>query len=179
MMKAASRIPTPVIVAILLGLAGCGSSSHSGSASESASESATSTSTTTTGPATTGPPPAVSELAPAEHPRPQQFPPAGGRTLQQLAATVRSSAQLGAATGTFTPGVGRFAFALNTSSGAFIYAPTALYIGRTPKSPAQGPFIAPADPMSESPLYRSKQTTGPCGIQAIYATQLPLPKGGA
>jgi len=107
-----------------------------------------------------------------------QFPPAGGKTLQQLAATVTSSAQLGAATGSFTPGTGRFAFALNTSSGAFIYAPTALYIARTPKSKAQGPFLAPADPMTVEPQFRSKQNTGPGGIQAIYAAQLPLPHKG-
>ena len=89
-----------------------------------------------------------------------------------------STAQLGAATGTFTPGTGRFAFALNTTSGAFVYAPTALYLARSPNSPAQGPFLAPADPMTVAPQYRSKQNSGPGGIQAIYAADLPLPHKG-
>ena len=89
-----------------------------------------------------------------------------------------SSAQLGSATGTFTPGTGRFAFALNASTGAFIYAPTALYIARSPKQQAQGPFLAPADPMTVAPQFRSKQNSGPGGIQAIYAAQLPLPHKG-
>ena len=162
----------------LLALAGCGSSSSTTS-SKSASGSSTSTTLSTqSGPPTTGPPPAVSELPAALHPRSSQFPAAHGKTLEQLSTGLHSGIQLGAATGTFTPGTGRFAFALNTSSGAFVYAPTALYIARTPKSPAQGPFLAPADPMTVSPQYRSKQNTGPGGIQAIYATQLPLPKAG-
>ena len=124
------------------------------------------------------PPPAVAELAAAEHPTVTQFPPSKGRTLQQLASTVGSTAQLGAATGSFTPGTGRFAFALNTSSGAFVYAPTAIYIARGPNKPAQGPFLAPADPMTVAQQYRSKQNSGPGGIQAIYAADVPLPHKG-
>ncbi|MBV8956501.1 MAG: hypothetical protein JO179_20355, partial [Solirubrobacterales bacterium] len=157
-------------------LAGCGSSSSNtnGSSAKTASSSSTAantpTSATTSTAATgTGPPPAVAELAAAEHPRASQFPAAGGRTLQELASTVRASAQLGAATGTFTPGRGRFAFALNASGGGFIYAPTAIYIARTPNSRAAGPFLAPADPLTVAPRYRSQQNTGPGGIQAIYA----------
>ena len=86
--------------------------------------------------------------------------------------------QLGAATGTFTPGVRRFAFALTTSSGAFVYAPTALYISTSPGAPAKGPFLAPADPLGVAPQYRSKQNTGPGGIQAIYAAQVPVAHTG-
>jgi hypothetical protein len=159
-------------IAGALAMAGCGSSGKS--SSSAASQAGASTTHTTT----SGPPPAVAELGAAEHPRVSQFPSAKGKTLQQLAATVGSSAQLGAATGTFTPGKGRFAFALNSGSGAFVYAPTALYIARNPHSPAQGPFLAPADPMTVAPQYRSKQNTGPGGIQAIYAAELPLPHKG-
>ncbi len=161
----------------LLALAGCGSSGSTSSGA--AHQSSTSTTLSTqSGPPTTGPPPAVSELPAALHPRSSQFPSAHGKTLEQLASGLHSGIQLGAATGTFTPGTGRFAFALNTSAGAFVYAPTALYVARTPKSPAQGPFLAPADPMTVAPQYRSKQNSGPGGIRAIYAAQLPLPKAG-
>ena len=181
---------TPSLSALLavvgvLALAGCGSSSSSSSSQSSGSGSGTNSSTTTStsistqsGPPTTGPPPAVAELPAALHPRSGQFPSARGKTLQQLANGLHSGIQLGAATGTFTPGTGRFAFALNATNGAFVYAPTALYIARTPHSPAQGPFLAPADPMTVSPQFRSKQNSGPGGIQAIYAAQLPLPKAG-
>jgi hypothetical protein len=170
-MKQMHKPVLALIAAAALALAGCGSSSKS---SSSTSPTAAPAST----PTTAGLPPAVSELGPAQRPAPSQFPKVKGRTLQQLAATVSSSAQLGAATGTFTPGTGRFAFALTASSGAFIYAPTALYIAKTPNSRAVGPFPAPADPMTVPPQYRSKQNAGPGGIQAIYATDVPLPHKG-
>jgi hypothetical protein len=60
----------------------------------------------------------------------------------------------------------------------FIYGPTALYIATSPSAPAQGPFLAPADPMAVSAQYRSQQNSGPGGIQAIYAAQVPLPHPG-
>jgi hypothetical protein len=172
--------PKPFRIAVLLlttlAVAGCGSAASSSSSSSAGSGTTTAPSTSTQ--TTAGPPPAVSELGAAEHPLGSQFPSARGHTLQQLAALVHTSAQLGAATGTFTPGTRRFAFGLNTSSGAFIYAPTAIYLARTPNGPAQGPFLAPADPLSVAPQYRSRQNAGPGGLQAIYATQLPLPSKG-
>lgn len=161
---------------LALTAAGCGSSSSSSSKSSS-SATAQSTTTSTTSSAAAQPP-AVAELPAARHPTASQFPQPTGRTLQQLASTVGSSAQLASATGTFTPGTRRFAFALATSSGAFVYAPTALYIGRSPTSKAEGPFLAPADPMTVAPQYRSKQNAGPGGIQATYAANLPLPHKG-
>ena len=106
------------------------------------------------------------------------FPAAHGRSLRALAALVGASAQFGAATGTFTPGTRRLAFGLNASSGAFIYAPTAVYIANSAGAPARGPFLAPADPMSVPPADRSAQNAGPGGIQAIYAARLPIPAAG-
>jgi hypothetical protein len=157
-------------LAAALAVAGCGSSSsHSSSTSGAQTQTRTQTAAL---------PPAVNELPAAEKPTASQFPAAKGHSLQELATQVKSSAQLGAATGSFTPGRRRFAFALNAKSGAFIYAPTAIYIARTPSSPARGPFLAPADPMTVPAAYRSKQNTGPGGIQAIYAAQLPIPHKG-
>lgn len=157
--------------AALLG-AGCGSSSTSSAARTRPS--ATTTATTTTA----GPPPAISDLAAAERPTLAEFPVPHGRTLQQMGALIKSSAQLGAATGTFTPGLRRLAFGVTNNSGAFIYAPTAVYIATSPGAPARGPFLAPADPMSVAPQFRSRQNAGPGGIQAIYATQFQVPKPG-
>ncbi len=158
------------LAAAALVLAGCGSS-----AKPSPSAGAhTSTASTTT----SSVPPAVSELPAAEHPSAGQFPATRGRTLQQLAALAREGVQLGPATSVFTPGTDRFAFALNASSGAFVYAPTAIYIARGPGSPAQGPLLAPADPMTVAPRYRSQQNEGPGGIQAIYAAEVSLPHAG-
>jgi hypothetical protein len=171
-----------VLTAFALALAGCGSSSKSGSSAGSAPATPTSagaTSTATTTATTAGAlPPAIDELVAAEHPRASQFPAAAGHTLRQLARSAKSAVQLGPATGVFVPGVRRIAFALNTSSGAFVYAPTAIYIATSPGSVARGPYLAPADPMGVEPHYRSKQNSGPGGIEAIYGTEVPVPHPG-
>jgi hypothetical protein len=177
------RVSAVCLVALALALlsAGCGSSSSTTSkptVARSSTSPSTTTATTNASSTSAALPPAIAELGAAEHPRGAEFPPAHGRTLQQLATLVKSTASFGAATGTFTPGRRRLAFGLNASSGAFIYAPTAVYIAATAHSPAQGPFLAPADPMSVPAQYRSKQNAGPGGIQAIYATQLPIPHAG-
>jgi hypothetical protein len=166
------------IAAVALTLAGCGSSSSHPASSASSSDTTSSTSAASRQAANGAPPPAVNELQAAEHPTLNQFPPARGRSLQQLGALVKSSAQFGGATGTFTPGVRRLAFALNASSGAFIYAPTAVYVAKDPSSPAIGPILAPADPMGVAPQYRSEQNAGPGGIRAIYAARIPVPHSG-
>jgi hypothetical protein len=114
----------------------------------------------------------------AERPAAHAFPAARGRTLRRLSQLAGASVQLGAATGTFTPGNRRFAFALTDKAGSFLYAPTALYIARGPDAPAEGPFLAPADPMGVAPQYRSRENAGPGGIKAIYAARLPLPRAG-
>jgi hypothetical protein len=118
-------------------------------------------------------------LAAAERPTASQFPGTQGKTLEDLAKNLHQGPQLGAATGTFTPGTNRrFAFALTTKTGGFVYAPTAIYLAATPNSPAQGPFLAPADPLGVPPADRSAQNAGPGGIQAIYAADVPLRKAG-
>ncbi len=160
------------VAGVLLAIAGCGSSSKTTSSKAADSQSTTSTTTAA------GPPPAVDELTAAQHPVATDFPLPHGRSLQQMAKLVGQTAQFGAATGTFTPGTRRLAFGLNASSGAFIYAPTAIYIATSPGAPAKGPYLAPADPMAVSPQYRSAQNQGPGGIQAIYAVQIPLAHSG-
>lgn len=154
------------IAAGALAIAACGSS-----AKHSSSTATAPAATTTSNPA-----PAVDELAAAQHPRASQFPSASGKSLQELAKLASSTAQLGAANGTFTPGLGRLAFALTDSSQRFIYAPTAVYIATTPTAPVRGPFLAPADPMGVQPQFRSQQNSAPGGLQAIYSTNLPAPQ---
>jgi hypothetical protein len=177
-----ARLPQalPVVLATALILGGCGSSSSSStssSPSSSTAHAATSSATTSsTQSSPAGPAPAVAQLGRAQHPRVSQFPSARGKSLKDLGTLARSSVELGAATGTFTPGTQRFAFALTTNDGRFVYAPTAVYIASSPGAPAKGPFLAPADPMGVQPQYRSKQNSGPGGIQAIYAADLPVPR---
>lgn len=161
--RQASLLPAILAAAAL---AGCGSSS---------STTGTPTASTST-PSQSTPAPPAPGLAAAEHPSASAFPAARGRTLRQVAAVAHMQAQLGLATGTFTPGVGRVAFAITDSSGAFVYAPTALYVATRPDAPAQGPFLAPADPVTVPARFQSAQNAGPGGIQAIYDTDVPLGK---
>lgn len=171
------RSPIPGLLALAgvlaVAIAGCGSSSSSSSSTGAASTASTSTTSSTEAAVTPAP-----ALALAEHPSAGTFPAAGRRTLQQIATVAHGQVQFGAATGVFTPGTGRVAFGLNTSSGAFVYAPTAVYVATSPSSPAQGPFLAPADPMTVEPQFRSRQNSGPGGIQAIYAAHVPIPHPG-
>jgi hypothetical protein len=166
-----------LVYLLALILAACGSSSTARTSSSSASAH-TSAATASASSNAAAAPPEVADLGAAEHPGISQFPPANGRSLRKLATLVSASAQLGAATGTFVPGTQRLAFGLNTSAGAFVYAPTAIYISRGPSAPARGPFLAPADPTTVPVTDRSKQNAGPGGLQAIYAAQLPIPKAG-
>ncbi len=163
-----------VVVAAAI-LSACGSSSSSKTASAPAATSATAASSS----AQAGSPaPAVADLSAAVHPRASRFPAANGKSLKDLGTLAKSSVELGAATGTFTPGTQRYAFALTTSAGKFVYAPTAIYLASSPGAPAKGPYLAPADPMTVLPQYRSKENSGPGGIQAIYAANVPVPKAG-
>ncbi|MBV9471435.1 MAG: hypothetical protein JO206_00610, partial [Solirubrobacterales bacterium] len=84
------------VVGVAVALAGCGSSAKPTSSAPAGSSASASQTTPVL-------PPAVDQLAAAEQPSLAQFPPANGRTLQQLGALVKASAQFGAATGTFTP----------------------------------------------------------------------------
>jgi hypothetical protein len=118
------------------------------------------------------------ELAAAEHPKPGQFPTPSGRSLKELALTIRGTAQLGPGTHTYTPGVQRFAFALTTRDNRLIYAPTAVYIAPSLSAPARGPFLAAADPVAVAPPYRSRQYAGPGDLSAVYSTRLPVPRSG-
>ncbi len=152
--------------AAILTLAGCGG------ATSSRSQSTPSTRARSTPAASS----ALSGITAAERPSLGEFPPAAGRSLRQLAAQVSSTAQLGAANGTFTPGPRRrLAFALTDGAQHFIYAPTAVYIAPSPAAPAQGPFLAPADPMTVPPEFRSTENSAPGELAAIYWTELPVP----
>jgi hypothetical protein len=124
------------------------------------------------------PAPAVDDLRAAEQPQQEQFPASRGRSLKQLTRLVKGTAQLGPGTSTYTTGRARFAFALTDKGQRFIYAPTAVYLARTPTAPAQGPFLAPADSLGVPRRYRSNENEGPGALRAVYSTQLPLPKSG-
>jgi hypothetical protein len=157
----------PIAAACALALSACGGSA------KTTTHRATVTQTASRPPAGQ-----VSDLTAAEQPRASDFPAAAGKSLQQLAALATAQIQFGPATSTYTPGMNRVAFALTNRSNQFVYAPTALYVAKSPSAPAQGPFLAPADPVAVAAQYRSAQNSAPGGLKAVFAAELPLSHPG-
>ena len=115
----------------------------------------------------------------AAEPRAQDFPKPEGRTLAQLADLARSGPNLAPATSHYAAGPNRFAFGLLDGNNSFIYAPSAVYIGRTPQDKAAGPFLAPTDSLITEERFRSKQAVlEGDAIASIYAAELPLQEPG-
>ena len=106
------------------------------------------------------------------------FPPAAGRTLQQVADGVLA-VQAGLATQEFTPGRNRLAFGVIGRDNKLVYGPSAVYFAKTPNDRAKGPFPAPADPLVVDPPFRSKQAALESdAVAAIYETEVRLPRPG-
>lgn len=145
-------------------LAGCGGSGEGGGA---------------TSPNAKAAPASSPALASAQSPVASEFPSAQGRTLRELADTMRPGPQAGLATSLYTPGENRLAFGLIDADNAFVYGRTAVYVARRPNGPASGPFLAPADSLEVRPAFRSQTSNSTPGeLKAVYHTTLDLPTPG-
>ncbi|HWK29187.1 MAG TPA: hypothetical protein VNS09_21675 [Solirubrobacter sp.] len=115
----------------------------------------------------------------AQTPDPASFPPAEGKSLQQVADLVGAGPQAALATSVLTTGSNRFVFGMIGQDGKAIYGPSAIYIAPDPSQPAQGPFVAPADILLTQARYRSKQAaTESDPFAAVYAADVKFPKAG-
>ena len=117
----------------------------------------------------------------ARDPRVSDFPATGGKTLQALANAIGGGGpEMGLASSVFVAGQpNRLAFGVIDSNAGFIYGKSAIYIARTPDSPAKGPYVAPADVLVTEAPYRSQQAaTEADPFAAIYAAQVPFGKPG-
>lgn len=125
------------------------------------------------------PPALAARLRDAEHPRARDFPTPGGRSLQALAGTIKSGPQVGLAASVLVRGRNRLAFGLIGADKRFIYGRSALYIARSPKDPAQGPFLAPADSLVPAkPFLIKGAAQDTADIKAIYSTQVSFKRPG-
>ncbi|MDQ3721134.1 MAG: hypothetical protein M3350_10210 [Actinomycetota bacterium] len=118
-------------------------------------------------------------LAEATGPRVADFPSPRGKTLQQVADRVKAGPQIGLATSVHTPGRSRIAFGLLDSKRRFVYGRTAVYVARSPKSRARGPYLAPAGPLVVEPRFRGRgaaEESAP--LAAIYAAEVPFSRVG-
>ena len=107
------------------------------------------------------------------------FPAVQRRTLQQLGDRVRA-VQAGLAVSEFTPGLNRIAFGVIDDANKFVYGKSAVYVARSPNSPARGPFPAPADPLVVEPPFRSQGAALESdAIAAIYEAEVPLREVGS
>jgi hypothetical protein len=159
------RLPLVMLVAAAL-LAGCGGSGSSDSKDPTAQV-----------PAAGG---VRLKVRAAQNVTAADFPPAKGRTLQQVAdASGTQGPQLGLASSDFTVGPNRLAFGVIDSHSGFVYGKTALYVAPSPDKPAEGPYPAPADVLLTQGRYRSKQAaTEADPFAAIYAAQVPFKRPG-
>ncbi|MDO8187145.1 hypothetical protein Q5424_07320 [Conexibacter sp. JD483] len=156
--------PLALGCAALIALAGCGSSDGGGGA---------------TSPNARAAPASSPQLVTAASPTEAEFPQAGGKTLQQLADTMRPGPQLGLATSVYTPGTDRLAFGLIDGDNKFVYGRTAVYIAKRPGGPAQGPFLAPADSLEVRTAFRSQTSNSTAGeLKAVYHATVDFPRAG-
>jgi hypothetical protein len=116
----------------------------------------------------------------AQAPQPSEFPKPGGKTLQALADEIGGGPEMGLAGSVFLAGQkNRVAFGVIDDKAGFVYGKTALYVARTPESPAHGPYVAPADVLVTDAPYRSQQAaTEADPFAAVYAAQVPFSKPG-
>jgi hypothetical protein len=108
-----------------------------------------------------------------------EFPPSEGRTLQEIAATLRPGPKLGLATNTYVPGDNRLAYGVIDEANKFVYGRTAVYVAPSANDPAEGPYAAPADSLIAEPAFRSSTAAAEeDAIAAIYHTRIPFKKPG-
>ena len=108
----------------------------------------------------------------------EDFPPARGRTLKQIAKGL-PAVEAGLATSVYTPGENRLAFGVIDEAQRFVYGKSAVYLARGPGQKAAGPFPAPADPLVVEAPFRSRGAAEPGhDIASIYEARVDLPRPG-
>jgi hypothetical protein len=116
----------------------------------------------------------------AQDPQKAEFPKPAGKTLQALADEIGGGPEMGLAGSVYVAGQeNRVAFGVIDDTAGFLYGKTALYVARTPESPAKGPYVAPADVLVTEAPYRSEQAaTEADPFAAVYAAEVPFEKPG-
>lgn len=117
-------------------------------------------------------------------PNPADFPPAKGKTLQQvLSASSGEGPVVSPAARVLRLGENRFSFGVfSVAHDQITDAQVAIYAapGAGLEGPAIGPFTARIEDLSTEPAFRAETTSSdPDAAQAIYVTQIPLDKPGA
>ena len=115
----------------------------------------------------------------AADPKPADFPAADGRTLEELADLAKPGTNIAPATTHYVAGPSRVAFGLLDANNEFVYAPSAVYVGRSPDAVAEGPFVAAADSLVTEERFRSQNAAlEGDAIASVYSTEVELPSPG-
>ena len=109
----------------------------------------------------------------------RQFPSSEGRTLQQMADRFEPGPHVALGTSVHRSGRNRLAFGLLDADNQFVYAPSAVYIGRSAGDKARGPFPAVADSLVTDPPFRSRgEASEDDPFASIYTAYVPLERPG-
>ena len=116
----------------------------------------------------------------AADPSSATFPDPAGESLTELADAAQGGVQVAPGTQVYEPGDNRFAFGLVNDQGDILYAPTAVYVGRNPNSPAKGPYPAPTDSLITEPAFQSRNAaTESDPFASVYSADVSLPAKGS
>jgi hypothetical protein len=110
---------------------------------------------------------------------PAAFPPAGGRTLEEIAGEFDTQGpQAALATSVFRTGPSRIAFGVLDEELHFVYGKTVVYVEAEGEK-AQGPIAAPADVLLTEKRYRSQTAaTESDPFAAVYEASVDLERTG-
>lgn len=123
----------------------------------------------------------VASAPPPPPAKPEDFPSAKGKTLQQLLSEVGSSGPVVAASvSQFKPGENRFGFALFDRARAQIAdAPVVLYVAPVGGGPVKGPIPARYEQLDVKPQFESRTVSeDKDAAKSLYVAKLDLPKPG-
>ena len=111
---------------------------------------------------------------------PAAFPSAEGKTLRELADGLDGSGTtVGLATSVLPTPEPRLGFGVLDGENSFVYAPTVVYLARSTKAPAAGPFAAPADLLVTDPPFRSRQAASEKDpFAAVYTAKVEAKEPG-
>ena len=107
------------------------------------------------------------------------FPAARGRTLQQMADAFEPGPQVALGASVYRTGRNRLAFGMLDAQNSFVYAPAAVYVGKSADDRARGPYPAVADSLITDPPFRSRgEASEDDPFASIYTTFVPFSRPG-
>jgi hypothetical protein len=113
--------------------------------------------------------------------QPADFPPATGKSLNDLASMAETKGPvLAPSVSVLTKGTNRFGFALfDTARKQITGAAVALYTARSDGSGLRGPYVARSESLAVKPQFQSKTTaTDPDAAKAVYVADVPFKANG-